>query len=80
MEVFADRFKRFNFSPDDIKAIRDAKRGTIRDAIGPHGGDRKSESVRDNQADNVSLKSHGNSQSYTIRRLLRDEPDLEDNT
>jgi hypothetical protein len=43
---------------------------TERRELRKHGGDRKSEKVKD-QADNVSLK-HGNQSSYILARLERD--------
>lgn len=36
-----------------------------------HGGDRRSD-----QANNISLKSHGTARRYTVARLERDRPDL----
>lgn len=43
--------------------------------LAAHGGDRRSSQF---QADNVSLKSNdfGNSETYTLRRLRRDRPEL----
>ena len=43
-------------------------------ALGKHGGDRRSKEV--DQANNVSLKQHGNDKNYTLARLHRDRPDL----
>jgi hypothetical protein len=40
-----------------------------------HGGDRRSEEAQD-QVDNVNSKDGGNSESYAIRRLKRDAPEL----
>lgn len=41
-----------------------------------HGGDRRSEKVKE-QADNISLKQqHGTSSAYLAARLERDEPDI----
>lgn len=57
----------------DERSIKDL----IRKARLPdHGGDRKSAEF---QANNVSLKTDcGNSETYTVRRLRRDRPDLAD--
>lgn len=58
----------------DERALKDL----IRKAeLAAHGGDRKSVNAV-NQADNVSLipRDYGNSETYTIRRLRRDRPDL----
>ena len=64
-----------------IDALRNAKSGTIGDAVrdakdnplSNHGGDRKQD-----QADNVILNQdkYGNSKTYTLRRLARDAPEL----
>ena len=55
----------------------EAMRRKVRDLLNPeaagHGGDRRPE-----QGDNVTLKNgdRGNSESYTVRRLKRDRPEL----
>ena len=41
----------------------------------PHGGDRKSEKERQNQASNGSLM-YGNIAEYLTARLARDRPDI----
>ena len=43
--------------------------------LGRHGGDRKSEKIKD-QGDNVTLKERGNSRAYILARLARDYPDI----
>ena len=56
-------------------AEMEAMRRKVRDLLNPeaagHGGDRRSE-----QVDNVNMKQGGNSESYTVRRLKRDRPEL----
>jgi len=42
-----------------------------------HGGDRRSEQAREDQADNISLK-HGTQAAYLQARLSRDAPELAD--
>lgn len=41
-----------------------------------HGGDRRSEQAQQDQADNVSLKSHGNSTAYIRARLKAEHPEI----
>jgi hypothetical protein len=73
-----------NFTQSIIDAIRNAKGGTVGDAIKvaknnplpAHGGDRKSDQ---NQVDNINLKTKGGTDTeYTLRRLARDNPELLD--
>jgi hypothetical protein len=48
-------------------------------ALRTHGGDRKSEAVKntdDNQVDNINLNKGGASSDYTLARLDRDRPEL----
>lgn len=76
--------KEAGISQGVIDAIRQAKGGTVGDAIKAakewpipkHGGDRKS---GQDQGDNVTLKaSRGNETEYTLRRLARDAPAMLD--
>ena len=48
--------------------IRRLAQEVIDEPLAQHGGDRKEEE----QADNISLKQHGTSPSYILRRLARD--------
>jgi len=41
-----------------------------------HGGDRRSEDYQQNQADNISLKSHGTSAAYIKARLKAEHPKI----
>ena len=45
-------------------------------ALGRHGGDRRSEQARQDQGDNVTLKSRGNDVAYLKARLQRDHPEI----
>lgn len=45
-------------------------------ALKTHGGDRRSEQARQDQADNISLKQAGTCAVYLKARLQRDHPDL----
>jgi hypothetical protein len=48
----------------------------LKDVLGKHGGDRRSEGAKENQVSNVNLKKGGNRRAYTVARLRRDRPDL----
>lgn len=47
----------------------------VRLTLKSHGGDRRSEKVRD-QGSNITLKDRGTTSAYTLARLDRDRPDL----
>ncbi len=79
--LFADRFKHYKFSPDDIRFIRDAQRGTIRDAVvaarqaGPTPKPGEIGNGRPRR-DGNAISTKGTTVSNTLRRLLRDRPVL----
>jgi hypothetical protein len=65
----------------DEQARRDEKKlHGERPALGEQGGDRRSEAVISDQADNISLNSsgHGTSAAYLAARLRRDFPEIAD--
>lgn len=71
--------KMLNISEQQADIFIRAKRGqwTVEQAkdLGPvakHGGDRKTKE----QGDNITLTERGTDQTYTLRRLLRDAPEL----
>ena len=45
-------------------------------ALKTHGGDRRSEQAKQDQGDNVTLKSRGNDAAYLKARLRRDHPEI----
>ncbi len=62
-------------SPEQVDAICSAQPGaTVRAVLGKHGGDRKSEAVK-NQDNNVILIK-GNNPEYLTHRIARDHPEI----
>lgn len=56
-----------------LEKMRGVVRDELHEALGEHGGDRTEE-----QGNNITLDQRGTSETYTIRRLRRDRPDLAD--
>ena len=63
-------------SDDEADGLIGAKKGqSVGVILRQHGGDRKTDKVKD-QGNNVTLNQRGNDKSYTLARLRRDEPEL----
>ena len=61
-------------SPEQMDAIRSANPGaTIKAVLGKHGGDRKSEAVKDQDSKSTSI---GRSSDYRLARIARDHPEI----
>ena len=51
-------------------------RRKVRDLLNPEARDAKGGPVPKDNRDNVTVSDRGNSESYTVRRLKRDRPEL----
>ena len=59
----------------DLADLVDQHRLDLDGALGQHGGDRRSDQVKD-QGETITLKHRGTSAAYVLARLDRNRPDL----